>query len=106
MTEDRPTISTHVLDTGSGGPAAGVTVTLWRSLPDGSEEIAGEAITDSDGRVRDLLGGVPLDRGAPSNSGPSSLAQVSGEPASIRATAASIRAPAASSGPVTGYDPR
>ena len=64
MTEDRPTISTHVLDMGSGGPAAGVTVTLWRSLPDGSEEIAGEAITDSDGRVRDLLAGVPLDRGA------------------------------------------
>ena len=63
MTEDRPTISTHVLDTSSGGPAAAVTVTLWRSLLDGSEEIAGQAITDSDGRVRDLLGGVPLDRG-------------------------------------------
>ena len=64
MTEDRPTISTHVLDTGTGTPAAGVPVILWRSLPDGSEEIAGEAISDADGRVRDLLGGARLVAGA------------------------------------------
>ncbi len=64
MTEDRPTISTHVLDTGSGSPAAGVPVILWRSQPDGSETVVGEAISDADGRIRDLLGGAPLLAGA------------------------------------------
>jgi len=64
VTEARPTISTHVLDTGSGSPAAGVPVILWRSMADGSEEVAGEAITDADGRIRDLLAGSPLAAGA------------------------------------------
>ncbi len=42
-------ISTHVLDTANGGPAAGVRVELFR----GEEPIA-SAETDADGRIREL----------------------------------------------------
>lgn len=52
---DRPTISTHVLDTGSGMPAAGVTVRLARLVDDGAEMEAGAGTTDLDGRIGDLL---------------------------------------------------
>jgi 5-hydroxyisourate hydrolase len=44
------TISTHVLDTERGRPAAGVHVELFAT--DGS--LAGEGITDDDGRIREL----------------------------------------------------
>jgi 5-hydroxyisourate hydrolase len=45
-------VSTHVLDTMRGTPAAGLDVTLYRREPDGDwKEIYG-ASTDSDGRVR------------------------------------------------------
>ncbi len=44
------TISTHVLDTSLGKPAAGIRVTLRR---DGS--LIGSGETNEDGRVRDLL---------------------------------------------------
>jgi 5-hydroxyisourate hydrolase len=51
----RPTISTHVLDTERGVPAPGVRVTLSR-LDVGDAPIRmTQALTDSDGRVRDLL---------------------------------------------------
>jgi 5-hydroxyisourate hydrolase len=50
-----PTISTHVLDTGSGRPAAGVHVTLSRLAEDGRPIRMTQALTDEDGRVRDLL---------------------------------------------------
>lgn len=60
MPDTRPTISTHVLDTGTGFPAADVAVRLWRVGADGRETVVGEARTDSDGRVRDLLAGSPL----------------------------------------------
>jgi 5-hydroxyisourate hydrolase len=51
----RPTISTHVLDTEHGMPAEGVRVTLYR-LDVGAAPIRmTQALTDSDGRVRDLL---------------------------------------------------
>jgi 5-hydroxyisourate hydrolase len=51
----RPTISTHVLDTERGLPAAGVHVTLSR-IAEGDRPIrVTQALTDSDGRVRDLL---------------------------------------------------
>ena len=51
----RPTISTHVLDTERGTPAPGVRVTLSR-LDVGNGPIRmTQALTDSDGRVRDLL---------------------------------------------------
>jgi 5-hydroxyisourate hydrolase len=54
---NRPTISTHVLDTARGAPAAGVSVSLWRL--DGSQRAApqGAAETDADGRIGDLLDG-------------------------------------------------
>ena len=51
----QPTISTHVLDVERGGPAQGVRVTLSR-LDVGSAPIRmTQALTDGDGRVRDLL---------------------------------------------------
>jgi 5-hydroxyisourate hydrolase len=50
-----PTISTHILDTERGVPAQGVLVTLSR-LDVGSAPIRmTQALTDGDGRVRDLL---------------------------------------------------
>ena len=52
---DRATISTHVLDTERGVPAVGVHVTLYR-LDVGDAPIRmTQALTDGDGRVRDLL---------------------------------------------------
>jgi 5-hydroxyisourate hydrolase len=51
----RPTISTHVLDTERGAPAAGIRVTLYR-LDVGAAPIRmTQVLTDDDGRVRDLL---------------------------------------------------
>ncbi|HYU10229.1 MAG TPA: hydroxyisourate hydrolase [Gemmatimonadales bacterium] len=50
---NRPTISTHVLDTSRGEPAAGVTVTLWRLDGTGGKSL-GTRETDADGRVADL----------------------------------------------------
>lgn len=49
------TISTHVLDTEQGRPAEGVKVELFAA--DGS--LAGEGVTDADGRIRDLADGSP-----------------------------------------------
>jgi len=49
------TISTHVLDTERGAPAAGVHVTLSRVGEDGRPIRMTQALTDGDGRVRDLL---------------------------------------------------
>jgi len=42
-------ISTHVLDTASGMPAAGVRVELFRG-----EDLVAAAETDADGRIREL----------------------------------------------------
>lgn len=50
-----PTISTHVLDTERGAPAVGVAVTLYRLTDDGRPLRLTQALTDADGRVRDLL---------------------------------------------------
>jgi 5-hydroxyisourate hydrolase len=47
------TLSTHVLDTALGRPAAGVRVTLLR----GDSEV-GSGSTDADGRLRDLTPSV------------------------------------------------
>ncbi|HET6744957.1 MAG TPA: hydroxyisourate hydrolase [Candidatus Limnocylindria bacterium] len=55
MAGSRPTISTHVLDLGSGEPAAGVPVALFRLGDDGRPTLVAEAETDEDGRVRALL---------------------------------------------------
>ena len=48
-------LSTHVLDTAGGRPAAGVAVT--RETIDGT--VLAEAVTDADGRVGDLADGLP-----------------------------------------------
>jgi 5-hydroxyisourate hydrolase len=48
------TLSTHVLDTERGRPAAGVRVELWRG-----DELAGAGETDADGRIRELAAGHP-----------------------------------------------
>ena len=49
------TISTHVLDTETGMPAANVPVTLYRlDLSDKPARMT-QAMTDGDGRIRDLL---------------------------------------------------
>jgi 5-hydroxyisourate hydrolase len=47
-------ISTHVLDTMRGSPAAGLGVTLLKREPDGGWEVIGRAQTDADGRAREL----------------------------------------------------
>ena len=47
-------ISTHVLDTMRGTPAAGLDVTLHRREPDGDWKEVGAATTDAEGRVRSL----------------------------------------------------
>jgi 5-hydroxyisourate hydrolase len=49
------TVSTHVLDTERGAPAAGIHVELLRA--DGT--LAGEGVTDDDGRIRDLAEAEP-----------------------------------------------
>jgi 5-hydroxyisourate hydrolase len=48
------TLSTHVLDTSLGRPAAGVAVTLERLSERGAPTLAGFGRTDGDGRLRDL----------------------------------------------------
>ena len=47
-------ITTHVLDTAQGRPAAGVPVMLERSVADGWQ-IVGTGYTDADGRLRTLM---------------------------------------------------
>jgi 5-hydroxyisourate hydrolase len=42
-------VSTHVLDTERGAPAAGIRVELWQG-----EELIGSGETDSDGRIAKL----------------------------------------------------
>lgn len=50
----RSPITTHVLDTSLGRPAAGMAVTLWRRDEDDWHNLAARH-TDSDGRIGDLL---------------------------------------------------
>jgi 5-hydroxyisourate hydrolase len=50
------TVSTHILDTSLGKPAAGIRVTLLRG-----DRVCGEATTDGDGRARDFA--PPLEPG-------------------------------------------
>ena len=60
----RPSISTHVLDTAAGAPAAGVPVRLSRFASNGDSGAEWTARTDADGRVADLLEGAELVAGA------------------------------------------
>ena len=48
-------ITTHVLDTSRGRPAAGIRVTLEAQSTEGDWVIRGKSVTDQDGRARDLL---------------------------------------------------
>lgn len=55
-------LSTHVLDTARGRPAAGVGVVCERRVGDGWERVA-ERVTDDDGRVGDLVARADLRAG-------------------------------------------
>ena len=55
-------ISTHVLDTAHGRPAAGLAVSLSRRNPGESWSVVGRAVTDVEGRIKELSS-VPLDGG-------------------------------------------
>lgn len=57
-----PTLSTHVLDTAQGRPAAGVAIRLERVTAEGAE-LLGQGQTDKDGRLRDLLPPGPAVQG-------------------------------------------
>ena len=48
------TVSTHVLDTERGEPAAGVRVELWQD-----EHLVGSSETDADGRIGQLADTTP-----------------------------------------------
>jgi 5-hydroxyisourate hydrolase len=47
-------ITTHILDTSIGKPAAGVRVSL-SSVQDASRTVVSSGVTDADGRLRDLV---------------------------------------------------
>ena len=56
-------LSTHILDTHLGRPAANVPITLSQfrdNAAGGAWHVVGSAHTDSDGRCRTLLGDQPL----------------------------------------------
>ena len=48
-------ITTHVLDTARGRPAAGVPITLEHRVDDGAWAPVGAGVTDEDGRLRTLV---------------------------------------------------
>ena len=54
-TPTTPTISTHILDTEAGAPARAVHVILYKLGEDDRPVRLTQALTDDDGRVRDLL---------------------------------------------------
>lgn len=57
-------LSTHVLDTTAGRPAAGVGIELRRIGPDGTGETLAATVTNADGRTdRPLLDGAALTAG-------------------------------------------
>jgi 5-hydroxyisourate hydrolase len=58
-----PRLTTHVLDTAHGRPAAGVAIQLWR-LVDGAREEVARTLTNADGRCdAPLLAGQALQPG-------------------------------------------
>ena len=48
-------ITTHALDTATGRPASGLPLALSQQQADGSWAVIAEGVTNSDGRVADLL---------------------------------------------------
>ncbi|WP_423793862.1 hydroxyisourate hydrolase [Methylobacterium indicum] len=64
MPPETPRLTTHVLDTAHGRPAAGVAVGLWRLAEGGREEVA-RIVTNADGRCdAPLLSGAALRPGS------------------------------------------
>jgi 5-hydroxyisourate hydrolase len=57
-------VTTHVLDTARGIPAAGVRVTLDRENSPGAWTRIGQGVTGEDGRCRALLAAGALEAGA------------------------------------------
>jgi 5-hydroxyisourate hydrolase len=58
------TVTTHVLDTALGKPAAGVPVMLEKMCEEHGSHVLGTTVTDTDGRARNLLDGdKPLKTG-------------------------------------------
>ena len=53
MAEGR--LTTHVLDTAAGRPAAGLRIELWSVRPDGARDLVREAVTNDDGRIDGAL---------------------------------------------------
>jgi len=51
----RVTVSTHVLDTERGLPAAGIRIELFNAEGD----LVGDGVTDGDGRIRELAESAP-----------------------------------------------
>ena len=48
-------ITTHVLDTARGLPAAGIHIRLEVRFPDGAWKALGSGVTDAEGRAKNLL---------------------------------------------------
>ena len=55
-------LTTHILDSSRGLPAAGVEVSVWRLVKDDWHKL-GEGVTNKDGRCADLLKTGDLTRG-------------------------------------------
>ena len=51
-------LSTHVLDTTAGRPAAGIPATLESIGPDGAPATCGSGVTDADGRIQQINTGA------------------------------------------------
>jgi 5-hydroxyisourate hydrolase len=63
MSGGRSPITTHVLDTSLGRPAAGVAIELYRVLQSGNFLRLGYGETDADGRLAGLVPARPLATG-------------------------------------------
>jgi 5-hydroxyisourate hydrolase len=63
MSTSTSPITTHVLDTAAGRPAAGVDAVLERQGDGGAWSVVGKGQTDADGRIRALLAPGELARG-------------------------------------------
>lgn len=62
MSAEKSPITTHILDLGTGRPAAGVAVTLTRVESPGQETALATGTTDDDGRLMQWFD-TPLDSG-------------------------------------------
>ena len=56
-------ITTHVLDTHTGKPAAGMPISLYKKRENGEYEILASGVTNHDGRIKNLLEPGTLESG-------------------------------------------